>query len=91
MAKKDVYLGWDGNCKDHREQPSISRPTKGTVLLEHKSCMRPIVAGILEIHCATGHTYLAINKDEWIHDPFDAVEEAEILREIAKENKDGGS
>jgi hypothetical protein len=85
MAKKDVYLGWDGNCREHRTTPTIMRRTEDTLLLEHKSCGRPIIASVLEIHCATGHQYLAVSRDEWMHDPWDNQEEATLQDTIRKE------
>ena len=78
---EDITIGWNGTCKDHPTQPCIARPAdpvEGKVFsatVVHAHCGRSMFARILEIHCATGHQYKAIDTDEIIHDPFTEAED----------------
>lgn len=82
----EVHIGWDGRCKDHLNLPTIARPADplGTMrvfsaAMNHAKCGRTLFARVLQIHCAAGHQYLAIDTDEVIHDPFTEREDLEII------------
>lgn len=76
--KIDVTIGWDGKCAEHRSMPSLGRRTQTVAVFEHKDCGRTLLGNVLQIHCAAGHQYYAIDLDEIIHDPFSEDEEADI-------------
>ena len=81
----EVHIGWDGKCKDHPTTPSLARPAppvEGKVFsasLTHARCGRTMFARVLEVHCARGHQYLAIDTDEVIHDPFTEDEDRNTI------------
>ena len=82
----DIHIGWDGSCKDHPSTPTIARPADppGTMRvfsaqMNHAKCGRVLFGRVLQIHCARGHQYLAIDTDELIHDPFTEREDLEII------------
>lgn len=76
MSETEVHIGWDGKCKDHPTTPALARPAtpvEGKVFsatMVHSTCGRAMFARILEIHCAAGHQYKAVDTTEIIHDPF---------------------
>ncbi len=85
MSDTDIHIGWDGKCKDHPTQPALARPAEPvegrvfSAMLVHAHCGRTMFARVLEIHCATGHQYRAIDVNEIIHDPFTEQEEGEAI------------
>jgi len=92
----DVTIGWNGKCKDHPTFPSLARPAppvEGRVFsagLVHARCGRTMFARVLEIHCAKGHTYLAVDVDEMIHDPFAEEEEDAVIVDEAEKILNAG-
>jgi hypothetical protein len=80
----DLIVGWDGKCAEHRTTPSIARPTGRDVQvsLNKNGILSKGFVRIVEIHCATGHTYEAIDvDDDLIRDPFNSYETAVIEAE----------
>lgn len=77
----EIAIGWNGKCKDHPTTPSLARPAppvEGKIYsaqMTHARCGRVMFARVLEIYCARGHHYLAIDTDEIIHDPFTEEED----------------
>ena len=83
----DVHIGWDGKCRIHPTTPSLARPAtpvSGKIFsasMTHARCGRTMFARVLEVHCARGHTYKAIDTDEVIHDPFTEEEELHAIED----------
>lgn len=66
--------------------PTIARPADppGTMRvfsasMSHARCGRTMFGRVLQIHCAAGHQYLAIDPTEIIHDPFTEREDLEVI------------
>lgn len=78
----DVRIGYDGKCGIHRTFPTIFRRTNQDMIFrlpddqEHTR-----VVNVIKVTCAKGHTYLAIDLDEAIPDPFDEEATTSIIAE----------
>jgi hypothetical protein len=83
-------IGWDGMCAEHRTTPSICRPTGRDVRVDltKNGVESKAFCRVLEIHCAAGHHYEAIDiDDDLIRDPYNSYETAKIE---AEETAHGG-
>jgi hypothetical protein len=75
----DVRLGYDGKCAIHRTTPTIFRRTPKDLNVELKDAPEITrFVNLIEVHCAAGHKYFAIDLDQVIPDPF-APEETETI------------
>jgi hypothetical protein len=77
----EIKLGWDGRCQMHPTQPAVARTTQFTADVEFVGNPRHSIGRVLEIHCATGHQYLALDRRQLIEDPFSVEEEARMHME----------
>lgn len=69
----NVVIGWNGRCVQDNF-PSVAKRTDVDIIVKDDWGNRMLV-NIIQVHCATGHRYYAIDHDDMIDDPFSEDEE----------------
>jgi hypothetical protein len=93
MASIDVRLGYDGKCAVHRTMNTIFRRTEHDLqTIRSPQDTQLHFVNLIEVHCAAGHQYYAIDLDQMIPDPFTPEETAATvvahIEEAEREQED---